>query len=437
MRRFFFDIPEYRLSAANVFPAIFFIVVFSAVCPPVFTEEGLSADVGTEIKNETASGSSSGTVHSSDAALLRFIHRPGEVLHADARVMESVYADGLYYHDAEITESSVSVTKFVDEDGTASLESVFRTEERIAGAPWYVEWVSEEKVLITRDVRGRLEIPENAARPVFRDIPVFPDDPVAPGDSWNQKAAEVHLFRFGDVLAGPYRADFNAVYTYLERIESEGRDLARIRIEYDIHLPVREPGEPIRMLSGRSVHHLLWDIENGIPVSRVEDFEFFLLLSDGYSREFRGRQEIEYRRIPVLERERVADDFRKEFAEIPGMDVEVIGEGVRLILDDAQNIYFDPESAEISKSARAYLEILGNRLADYADRDILITGHTAHYGSAEGRRDLSRRRAAAAAEALFPAGRSGSGKLYIRGVGSEIPTGTDAKDRRVEILILD
>ena len=374
---------------------------------------------------------------SAEAVTLRFVHRPGEVLHADAAVRESVFVDGFYFHDADITESSVSVTKSVDGQGTASLESVYRTEEKISGAPWYVEWVSSESVVLTRDACGRLGVPSDAARPVLRDIPVFPDHPVAPGDTWTAPAGEVHIFRLADVTAGPYRADFHASYAFVERFEEDGADLARIRIEYDLHLPVRGTGEPIRMISGRSVHELIWDIHGGGPVSKTEDFEFFLLLADGHSREFIGRQEVVYRRVSELERDFVADDLRRGLAEFPGLEVEATDEGVRLVLDDVRNIYFSPESAAISPESLTRLEALGERLGAYADRDILISGHTASYGTPEGRRELSRLRAAAVAEALFPGGRRGPGKLYVRGVGADEPTGTDAGDRRVEILILD
>ena len=110
---------------------------------------------------------------------------------------------------------------------------------------------------------------------------------------------------------------------------------------------------------------------------------------------------------------------------------------IRLIIDETARILFAPESADISPRQQELLRRLSSKLQGYDDRDILISGHTADYGTPDGRRQLSRERAEAVAGLLFPGGRGGPGRLYIRGRGAEEPVGTDAENRRVEILILD
>ena len=375
--------------------------------------------------------------------LLRYQHREGEVLHAESVVNESVFINGLYSHDAVIGESSVSIIREVDGEGGAVLETTFRTEERIAGWPGYLEWVSSETVHLSRDSRGRMVVPGDAARPVLRNIPVFPEEPVAPGDSWTAAAEEVHVFRIGGIIAGPYRGDITAAYEYSEDVWDGDRRLARIHIRYNLYVPVSGPGEPVRLVSGRSDQVLLWDVAAGRPVSKSEDFEFVMLMSNGTVQEFRGRQEVAYRAVMELDREQVTDSIRRTLKDLPGISVSPADDGIRLTIEDSGRVLFNPESAGILPDQRYRLEALKPLLEEFSNRDILITGHTAHFGTREGRYTLSRERAAAVAGILFPDGRIGPGHLYLRGAGSDEPTAPEdseaarARNRRVEILILD
>ena len=383
------------------------------------------------------------SLNESNPVQLRFLHREGEVLHAEALVNESVFINGLYSHDAVITESSVSVIREVDGEGGAVLDATFRTEERITGRPEYFEWVSSETVRLSRDALGRMRVPADAARPVLRDIPVFPETSVSPGDSWTAAAEEVHVFRIGGLMAGPYRGEIPVAYEYAGDVWNDERRLARILIRYNLYVPVSGPGEPVRLVSGRSDQVLLWDIAAGRPYSKSEDFEFIMMMSNGTIQEFRGQQEVTYRAVMELDREQVTDSIRRTLNDIPGVSVSPVDEGIRLTIEDSGRVLFDPGSAKISPDQHYRLEALKSLLEGFSNRDILITGHTAHFGTREGRYLLSRERAAAVAGILFPEGRSGSGRLYLRGAGSDEPAVPEdseaarARNRRVEILILD
>ncbi len=375
--------------------------------------------------------------------LLQYQQRTGEVLHAESLVHESVFINGLYSHDAVISESSVSIIRNVNDEGTAILDTTFRTEERINGQSTYLEWVSSEKVRLSRDSRGRMVVPEDAARPVIRNIPVFPENPVQAGDSWTAVAEEVHIFRISGVMHGPYRGEIPASYEYLEDVWDGDKRLAHILIKYNIYLPINAAGEPVRLVSGRSEQNLFWDVEEGRPVSKSEEFEFLMIMSSGTIQEFRGRQEVTYRSDMVLDREELIGSIRRSLENSPGITVNHVDDGILLSLKDGETILFNPESAFIAADQRYRLEALKNLLSDYTDRDILIIGHTAHFGTEEGRLKLSRERAAAVAGILFSGGRIGQGRLYIRGAGSDEPAATEGSEagrsanRRVEILILD
>jgi outer membrane protein OmpA-like peptidoglycan-associated protein len=161
-------------------------------------------------------------------------------------------------------------------------------------------------------------------------------------------------------------------------------------------------------------------------------------MADGSVREFKGKQRVDYRYTQALDRGETVDLLRNDLKSFPGIQVAPDAQGVRLTLSDAEGaVYFDPESSEIRPDQQRRLESLSGLLEQFRGRDILITGHTADFGTERGRYLLSMDRAAAVAGVLFPEGKNGSGRLFLRGMGSGEPVGTDAENRRVEVLILD
>lgn len=368
---------------------------------------------------------------------IAFIHKEGQVLHADSLVDETVYIDGYFSHQAEVDEFSVSTVRSVSEDGVAVLDSSFRTVERVDGLPGVLEWVSSETVRLQRDSTGRMIVPEAAARPVLRNVPRFPDYPVKPGDTWSLPGEEVHIFRIGKSFYGPYRGDVQVLYNYIENVLIDNHTYARMTLKYNIYLPVRTGGAPIRLITGQSSQELLWDIDNGKPELRTEDFEFMMVMADGRTQEFVGKSRTTYRLNETLITTGAAESLRSELDSVPGIFIEQLDDGVMLSVLETDRILFEAESATVSKDQLFRLDELSRSLEAYGDRDILISGHTADYGSSEGRKTLSRNRAAAVADILFPNGRPGPGKLFLRGAGNTEPIGTDKENRRVEILILD
>lgn len=368
---------------------------------------------------------------------LKFIQKEGQVLHADSLVSESVYIDGYFSHQAEIDEFSASTVRDVSEDGSAVLDSEFRTVERVGGLPGLLEWISSDTVRIERDSLGNMTVPENAARPVLRNVPRFPDYPVSPGDSWSLPAEEVHILRIRNALYGPYRSSVHVLYKYLDNKIMEGRPFARISIEYSLYLPLRQSGEPVRTISGRSTQELLWDIGYGRPEQKLEDFEFMMMMADGRTQEFIGTGRTTYRFNEIIDRSGAVESLLSELHSLPGVTVKPTDGGVLLSITETDRILFEPDLSVVSDDQRYRLEKLAQSLTAYRDRDILITGHTAGYGTGEGRRNLSRDRAAAVADILFPFGRTGPGRLFLRGAGNSEPLGSDKQNRRVEILILD
>lgn len=372
-----------------------------------------------------------------DPVIFRFVQKPGQVLHGESTVDETVYINSYFSHQAVISEFSLSSVIEADGEGTAVLDSIFRTVEEVSAYSGSWQWISSETVRLKRDSRGVMTVPAEAVRPVLRQVPVFPEYALSPGDTWSYPAEEVHVFRIDGVTYGPYRSTAQVSYRYEGKDTIGSLQCDRIHLEYDLYLPVRDRGEPVRLLTGHSTQNIYWDREAGRPLLKVEQFEFLLMMSNGRTHEFLGQTRTEYRLTDSLDREETTGLLRKELGDIPGLTVIPTGEGVLLTLEESGPVLFEPESALIGDPQKGKLTRLAESLRAYSDRDILITGHTADYGTAEGRKLLSLERAEAVGKFLFPGGRKGPGRLFLRGAGNSEPTGSDRSDRRVEILILD
>jgi outer membrane protein OmpA-like peptidoglycan-associated protein len=148
--------------------------------------------------------------------------------------------------------------------------------------------------------------------------------------------------------------------------------------------------------------------------------------------------------VPTVEeeRERVAELIHTELEEkrVSDTEVRVGSEGITISLN---NIRFLPDSAELTEAEKEKLENIASILNEFPDRRILVGGHTAMAGSAEGRTRISAGRAQAVAEYLISLGCRERGEITVRGYGAEQPLGDPATaegqalNRRVEIILLD
>lgn len=142
------------------------------------------------------------------------------------------------------------------------------------------------------------------------------------------------------------------------------------------------------------------------------------------------------------ERDRILEHIRREL-ETMGMadiSVRITPEGITIILG---NIQFLPDSGELMDSEKAKIKQLAQVLKEYPDRNLLVGGHTAMAGSAEGRRQISTQRAQAVADLLAALGCHKPEEILVRGYGAERPLVEKgapeeaALNRRVEITLMD
>lgn len=124
--------------------------------------------------------------------------------------------------------------------------------------------------------------------------------------------------------------------------------------------------------------------------------------------------------------------------EIPGVNVERVGEGI--VVEFTNDILFGFDSFALTAPAKENLDKLVIILNRYPDTDIEIHGHTDSQGAASYNQTLSVRRASAVADYLITQG-IGAPRLTIIGFGEEQPKYTNetaqgrAQNRRVEFAI--
>jgi outer membrane protein OmpA-like peptidoglycan-associated protein len=125
--------------------------------------------------------------------------------------------------------------------------------------------------------------------------------------------------------------------------------------------------------------------------------------------------------------------------EIPGADVQRVGEGIQVTF--ASSMLYDFDSDVVLAAAATNLRNLAGSLGKFPNTDILIVGHTDATGSADYNQALSQRRATAAANYLISQGVTGT-RVRTAGRGEMEPISTNDTEagrqanRRVEIAIV-
>jgi outer membrane protein OmpA-like peptidoglycan-associated protein len=141
----------------------------------------------------------------------------------------------------------------------------------------------------------------------------------------------------------------------------------------------------------------------------------------------------------ISERMDVAAEGLQEALE--GLRVERLSEGIKVTLD--VGIPFDEGSAELAPETMDFLTRLAGHLAEFADADALVVGHSDGSGDSDENVRLSEQRALAAVNYLAAEGVERSRLSHLgRGESEPVahdPTGDESarrENRRIEIAIL-
>jgi outer membrane protein OmpA-like peptidoglycan-associated protein len=193
---------------------------------------------------------------------------------------------------------------------------------------------------------------------------------------------------------------------------------------------------------GASDQTVYWDPEMGQTAAYSEFFRMIFELSSGDTFEYRGTAQAEIIESVRMDKDKMAEEINHDIDQlgIEDTSVRIVDEGITITLEDIQ---FQADSAILMPSEQQKLDKIAEILNRYPDRDILIGGHTALAGTAEGRLLLSQERAAATADYLIGKQVRTPDRVVIQGYGAERPLADNStqegmrKNRRVEITILE
>ncbi|MGB8705011.1 MAG: OmpA family protein, partial [Gillisia sp.] len=106
--------------------------------------------------------------------------------------------------------------------------------------------------------------------------------------------------------------------------------------------------------------------------------------------------------------------------EIPGAEVERVGEGINVTFDENSGIYFDTDKYNISGKSADALDKLAGIFKEYPNTNILVEGHTDNTGSESYNLTLSKNRAQAVTNYLVDHGIS-AGRFTTKWYGESQP----------------
>ena len=127
--------------------------------------------------------------------------------------------------------------------------------------------------------------------------------------------------------------------------------------------------------------------------------------------------------------------------EIPGAEVQRVGEGINVTFTQDAGVFFDTNKAEVKGSSAETLNKLVNIFKEYPKSYILVEGHTDSAGSEEYNWGLSQKRAESVTQYLTAQGIDRS-RFTTKWYGETQPRATNetsegkAKNRRVELAIV-
>lgn len=336
----------------------------------------------------------------------------------------------------------------VDEQGAGRLRGQIQTsaQNNDQGASL---WERGYDMDYWREPLGQNRVAAHYFTPQVRHTPSFPARELNPGDSWIMPGEEVHDLRNITGMTAPYKIPFTARYQYVGDVEKDGKIYQKISIKYNYvnNLPmVRHTlgnNEPhLQIIKGKFDQEIYWDDELGQPAWYVEDYSYELHFSNRQVYLMNGHADAHLVEARPMNKPDIVADLRAQIERLGLKNVEVRADedGVTLVVE---NIQFDANSSDLRPEEQEKLQMIGQLLQAYRDRDLQITGHTAQAGSNSAAQKLSEERALSVANFFIGNNYKQKQEIMIRGMGSKKPIAPNntpegmAKNRRVEITLLE
>ncbi len=392
-----------------------------------------------------------------ESGAVRFSFRPEKKFKIITRSDTRFWTDGSYqgllarevrglYERADYPESAGGVQV----QGTYYiLEDLYRS---ALGSARVLDKRQEASFILHPD--GRYQFAANqtgsssSGYPRMRSFPHFPDDPVAPGDTWTAESTRI--------LESPDSGRLTRVrvlceYTYAGTGTYQGETVHTIQAQYAVRYRGGQDRRGDPKLSRVSGSHRvsLYVGDNG-PLFMRDQMEEQMEFSGGGSRREKGFILTFFKGIRGMDRRRLVTDLREDLEngfqqgelteeEKDSLEVSEKEEGVAVNMSD---LHFVPDQAQLLAEEKAKLDTMASILKGIPERNFLVVGHTAPFGTRAGRQQLSEERAKAIVDAMVQRGIP-AGRFLYEGRGSTeqiAPNDTPEnrrKNRRVEIIILE
>lgn len=388
-------------------------------------------------------GMAAGLGASLSAETFRFRYQAGQQYRIVSEVRQTVSLNGIVDHEAnQLNRILVTVVKVEGDRGwhTVDYQNSFEA-LRVGEAYQYDRTYTAE---FWRDAAGVYTIDPRFFVPTVRNVPTFPAQDLKPGDSWSGKGSEVHDLRQGFNVPDAFEFPIPVSYTYAGKASWQGKEYDLINIDYNIFYRPRKTWPralyPVQ-ISGFSHQRMYWDNVAGRAAYYDEEYLIEMVLSNNQKVSYEGSADARVEDIVPFDIGKAANEVRRQVADLglPDVSVREDGNGITLSIE---NIQFAADSAELLPVEKQKLDRIATILAKYADRDLLITGHTAQAGYAAGRQKLSEDRAKAVGQYLIDSKARPADSLMYQGMGDRQPIDDNANDagrarnRRVEITIL-
>ena len=379
------------------------------------------------------------------AESFRFHYREGERYRILSEVEQDVYINGEFHHSAELL-NRIQVEVLEVSEGAGRNEVYYQHSEEVeSGSGDAFRFGQEYSAEYWRDGRGFYTIDDDYFVPSVLDVPIFPEGEISPGDTWSAQGLEVHDFRQDFNIQELFSFTMPVSYEYVGAVRRGGIDLHHIKIGYSVFHQRVIPGHrgvyPYR-ITGFSDQNLYFDNVLGRPHSLDERYEFVLYLSDETTLSFVSTGQAQVIESEELDRVALEQEIQEKLDDLGVEDSSVTSDD-RGITISLENIQFSPDSAKLLASELDKINRIAQILAEYPDRDILVSGHTALAGTFEGRQTLSEERAKAVVEYLLGIGARDRSRIMYQGLGAERPLADNStaegrqRNRRVEITILE
>jgi outer membrane protein OmpA-like peptidoglycan-associated protein len=401
-----------------------------------------------------------------------FKHRVGDKFRIISEVNEEYLQNGKLVNNSTIHNRISTEVLNINNDKALhkALFQVMVNKKAIDGGQ-SLTVTNEYPSLFERDGQGKMLVNKRYAFPSVRNVPSFPHRNLSVGESWIEDGEEVHDLQNNFGLTDLLRIPVKAYYTYLGERVWRGKKHPAFSVKYTINQRFTDyfekaprtylsrPNQPsqkkndaqnktpteivITQSQGETNQTVYWDAVLGQAAASSGVFMLRFIMSDGTVHEFRSKEEAEIIYAKEMDKDEVFTNIEKDLRDsgIDGATVKKVDDGISISME---NIQFEGDSAVLRKSEKAKLDKITGILAKYAERDILVAGHTADAGgSEESHRKLSEDRALAVAGYLAAKRVRPRERIITKGYGAAQPVAENStqegreKNRRVEIIILE